>query len=356
MSDKIQVIDDHHDLSISYKWMSPKAYFLFFFSIMWNGFLLFWYSMTFIGGAPLIALLFPLIHVVIGVGLGYYSLALFLNKTTLNVSGDNLKIKHSPLPWLGNNLNLDVNDLEQLYVKEYKKSREGNTYYSYELRGKVVGGKDIKVLGLQDMESFEAKELERKIEDFLGIQDYRVAGEFEGDMKKTIDEVPRKTPKRLQAANMGLEDLTVGCILDYEEHTYEVKHSFQYDWVNGNSDKLLQLVDYQSDEQLLYLHQNKGILTPFLEVELGLAEARNIVFDAADAPSDISYQDGTFTLHSYHKGKVFSSSNRASLPLEQWIYRNNDNFQIRIVRQQNMDSFYFGKKEMDVSFSNFYTT
>src|SRR5690349_11378767 len=58
-------------LSVSWRWFTPAAFFLVFFCVAWDGFLVFWYGMAAKQGAPLVFFLFPLIHVSVGVGISY---------------------------------------------------------------------------------------------------------------------------------------------------------------------------------------------------------------------------------------------------------------------------------------------
>ena len=53
-------------------------------------------------GTPLIAFLLPIAHVAVGVGLTYYTLTRLMNRTRIEVSRDELTIRHGPLPWRGN--------------------------------------------------------------------------------------------------------------------------------------------------------------------------------------------------------------------------------------------------------------
>jgi hypothetical protein len=72
-----------------------------FFSLVWCGFLAFWYSTALRGGAsrgqwPI--LLLPLIHVSVGVGMIYGVLGQLLNVTTIRLGRDGLSTRTRPLP------------------------------------------------------------------------------------------------------------------------------------------------------------------------------------------------------------------------------------------------------------------
>ena len=167
-----------HGLRIVRRWWSPVYLFLAFFCVFWCGFLFFWYGMAFAGDAPLIFFLFPLLHVAVGVGLSYFTLAGFLNRTVIEVDGQSLSVRHTPLPWTGNR-KYSSPDIKQLYVQERRKSGENNVRYSYDLLAVDRFGDQLKVLkGLT--EPHQALYLEQVIQKRLGIEDYEIPGQFKG--------------------------------------------------------------------------------------------------------------------------------------------------------------------------------
>lgn len=354
--DKIQLIEDEFGFELSYKWFHPSAFIMLLFAIVWNGFLLFWYGALFTSsGSPLIAYLVPLVHLGAGISMAYYTACLFLNRTLIEITDGHFTLKHRPLPWLKGNQKIDVKKLEQFYVKEVaKRNSEGRTTYSYQLRAKIQGGRDIAILDLNEVDSYTLKEIEHKIENYLGITDYLVEGEFEAKGKKTIENVQRKTPKQLNAADLKINGLSVNDILDYEQNTYEVRYITQYDWDNGYTDKQLQLVDHTNKEMLLYIEQNKAIYTPYIEIELNLGEVQRINFLPQTPPTELNYKDLEFQLHHYTKGKIFLNKS-TPIATNQWIYKNDDKFHLRIVEFNDLIHVYFGKKELDISFTNLYT-
>ncbi|MCA9042172.1 MAG: hypothetical protein KDA65_17600 [Planctomycetaceae bacterium] len=165
-------------LHITWRWFSWGVLFLIPFCLLWNGFLVFWYSMALgmdADGIEILALLFPIIHVAVGVGLTYFTIAAIFNRTTIMVGGHHMSIKHGPIPWKGTELN-DTDDIDQLYCEEKMHRGKNSTSYTYEVKAKLHSGGEVKLLtGLQEIQ--EALYLEQKIEEFLGIEDRRVAGE-----------------------------------------------------------------------------------------------------------------------------------------------------------------------------------
>jgi hypothetical protein len=84
------------------------AFGLLFFCIVWDSFLIFWYwaALLGMGNGPaafnLLAIIFPIAHVAVGVGLTYFTLCLFLNKTQIIYDGHFLSIRSGPIPVWGN--------------------------------------------------------------------------------------------------------------------------------------------------------------------------------------------------------------------------------------------------------------
>lgn len=170
-------------LEITRKWFSVLHIFTAFFALVWCGFLVFWYSILASFSAPgeevphflLIFYLFPLIHVAVGIGLLYYSLCGFVNKTTISVDWENLRIKHHPLPWRGNRT-IPRSDVKQLYVKRQESRTRNGTSITYDINLITQSGRDIKLVkGLPADE--QARFIEREVEKYLHIENVPVRGE-----------------------------------------------------------------------------------------------------------------------------------------------------------------------------------
>ncbi len=175
MPNGIAVANNGYDLTIIRRWFSLKYIFLTFFCLIWDGFLLFWYSMALSQGVWIMAL-FATGHAAIGVFLTYTVIAGYFNRTTINVSRVALAVSHGPLPWPGRK-QLDSAGIRQMYCKEQIHRGKNSTNYTYEVHVALNTGKDEKlVTGLENSE--QALYLEQEIERFLGIKDQPVRGEF----------------------------------------------------------------------------------------------------------------------------------------------------------------------------------
>ena len=178
---EIQVDDQPHRLLMTRRWFHPMLIFLAFFCLFWDGFLVVWYTAGAFfarqaGPASLIMFLFPLVHVAVGVGLTYYVIAGFFNRTVVTVTQERFSIVHGPLPWWGNR-ELRRDEVRQLYCQRHvSTNKNGSTSTNFSVNAVTADGQKLKLLsGLHDLDA--AIYLEQQIEARMGIKDERVAGE-----------------------------------------------------------------------------------------------------------------------------------------------------------------------------------
>jgi hypothetical protein len=168
------------NLTIHWRWFNPIYFFLAFFCVAWDSFLVFWYSMALTShDAPWIMIIFPVAHVAVGVGLTYATLCGFLNATTLTISHDALSIRHGPLPWSGNRTH-PAAAIRPIHCEQSRStSRDSGTTYTYNLFATLTDGQKLKLLsGFSDPS--EPRLLEQKIESHLRIPNQHVVGEYRG--------------------------------------------------------------------------------------------------------------------------------------------------------------------------------
>lgn len=165
-------------LTISYRWFHWMYFFLLFFCIGWDSFLIFWYLMALHmpGPAALIMVLFPTIHLAVGVALTYVTISGFLNSTRISADRSFLEIQHGPLPWWGSR-KIPTDQLNQLFCRGQHRSRKSNAM-AYSIHAILNNGDRVDLLShVQDRDL--VLYLEKAIEDHLGIEDRPVAGELE---------------------------------------------------------------------------------------------------------------------------------------------------------------------------------
>jgi hypothetical protein len=161
---------------VSWRWFGWGYVLLAVWCMFWDGFLVVWYGLSLAAGMWLMAL-FPTLHAIIGIAMTYYTLAGFLDRTTVKIGNDRLEIWHHPLPWWGEK-RFQTSDIEQFYCKEnLSHSSDYGTSRSYEVY--VIFRHDLRkklITGLNEPE--QALYIEQELERFLYIQDAPVPGEL----------------------------------------------------------------------------------------------------------------------------------------------------------------------------------
>jgi hypothetical protein len=170
------------ELTITYRWFSAAAFSLLFFCIFWDGFLVVWYVAGFnglmngqMGWMALVVLLFPILHVAVGIGLTYAVVCMFLNRTEIRITAGDLSVWHGPVPCPGN-CRLPTGEIKQLFVTENEHRGKNGCRYSYDVNAMKQDDTKQKLIGnLQDIQ--QALFLEQKLEQHLGIVPQHVPGE-----------------------------------------------------------------------------------------------------------------------------------------------------------------------------------
>jgi hypothetical protein len=174
--DHITMEQKPEGITFTYRWFSPTYIFLAFFCLVWDGFLLFWYSVAFAQNAPWIMFAFPVLHIATGIGITYYTLAGFYNRTVITVGMGKISIQHTPLPWPGNRT-IASEDLIQLYSEQRFIQSNNSTRTTFQLS--AISRENRKIKLLSDLNSpDEVRFLEHKIEEQLGMKDRPVEGEL----------------------------------------------------------------------------------------------------------------------------------------------------------------------------------
>jgi len=167
--------------SLVRRWYTRKYIFMAFFCVAWDSFLVFWYASVLThtrASGTLIAVLFPIAHVAVGIGISYSTLAGFLNRTTITVRNGTLSLLHGPLPWRGNR-SLPLEEIDQLYCEQVvsSNSNDSSSSISYSVFARMKTGAALKLLsGLPEAD--QALFIEQAIETRVGIEDVPVGGEL----------------------------------------------------------------------------------------------------------------------------------------------------------------------------------
>ncbi len=192
----LELHEDGRGLHIVRRWFKPTAFLLLFFCFSWNSVAgSFFWEMLGAENLNLFALVISLIFLAPGVAICYFTLALFLNRTTVVLDRGKLTVRHSPLPWKGQ-LELEAAEIEQLYCKERTRRSKNSVSKTYEVMLRTARrGEQVLVRGLEDPD--QARYFEQRIEGALGLSDEGVSGEYEPRSKAAVPEEPSE-PTRAQ--------------------------------------------------------------------------------------------------------------------------------------------------------------
>jgi hypothetical protein len=168
--------EDAGRFQLTHRWFSPKAFFFVFFSLFWNGIVSVFVTAIVSGQLPLPVLAFLSLHIAVGLGMAYFTLCMFVNRTVVEIDGDRLRVQHRPLPWPGAR-DLPVADLAQLFCREKVTHGKNGTSVTYELHASLRSGGVIKLLSGLDVPE-QALFVEQQLEGRLGIRDEPVEGEL----------------------------------------------------------------------------------------------------------------------------------------------------------------------------------
>jgi hypothetical protein len=184
MPAKFEVREEEGRLVVSWKWFSPVHLFMIVFAVFWWGFLFVWYGALVVAAVSVqggwVAAIFMgvagLPFVAAGIGIVYFALAGYRNRTFVTVSRDRLEIRHRPMRWFGEKT-LATRDLAQIYCERNEHRGKHGTHASYSIHALSPERRKLEILkGLESPE--QARFLEDRIERFLGIADLPVQGEL----------------------------------------------------------------------------------------------------------------------------------------------------------------------------------
>lgn len=359
---KVNITETDEALEITINWFSPVAYFLAFFSVFWCGALVVWYSIAITTGAPLMAMIFPLIHVAIGISILYYTVCLFFNKTYMDVYKGHLTVYHKPIPWWKGSKEIPTKNIKQFYVNKKVKTKKSGTQSTYELMVKTVNNSNKTLLSLDGITRKQVQELENRLEAYIGIEDYPVSGEYHkrkdwwGNAENIADKKePRRHRRDFVDSILALIFHTKErSFISYKNTAFKVANIAQYDWADGNSDKQLQLIDDQNNDSLLYLIQNKALLDVYQEKVLPFFEMTDIKFYKRTPPKSITHKKAIYTLSTFKTGHQFVNlSDEEHSAMKQWIYQSADNQKyLRIIDQEETLTFFEGTQQNTSDFED----
>jgi len=162
---------DPNGFTLERSWRGPAIVFFIIFTLFWDGFLVFWYFLAFTQNGPMMMKVVPVLHVIVGVFMTYFTLAMILNATTIRATYNTLSLKHGPMWWPGSRT-VDSADIKQLFVKKSSVTQNDQSMWNVMLD--TFSGKRLTLVArLTDKD--HAMYIEDAIERFLEIKDKRPA-------------------------------------------------------------------------------------------------------------------------------------------------------------------------------------
>lgn len=163
-------LEEEMQISISWRQTRHRSFFLFF-TIFWNILTIPFVVIAIVSNDWTLALMISA-HFLIGMGFLVYTLALFMNSTTIDVSKTGITIVSKPvnLPF-HKNYYIRSSDLEQLYVEQYVQSTTNKQpNYAYRVKARVQGvAHDFPIVKGMKGED-QALFVEYEIEKYLNIK------------------------------------------------------------------------------------------------------------------------------------------------------------------------------------------
>lgn len=163
----LRMEEDVNGFRLRRSWRSPVLGFMILFTLFWDGFLVFWYIIAFTQNGPPMMKLFPILHVLIGVFVTWYTLALLLNTTTIDVNYERVRITHRPVWWPGSRT-LDAASLVRLETRASPVERNGQRLWN--VMADTTDDRRIALVANLD-ERDQARYIEQEIERFLDIKE-----------------------------------------------------------------------------------------------------------------------------------------------------------------------------------------
>jgi hypothetical protein len=173
-----RVDDDGIRLRIERRWFSPVHLVFVGFTVLWFAFLGFWFWVSARLDAPRAFFLFPLIHVAVGAGLAYVTLAFLLNRTVVEVDrADRVTVRTGPVPWR-RDVEIPSGEVAQVFSTEKRYRQQDGTENSlYAVEVLTRDGRRLPLVRGLMSAAEQALFLEEAIERRLGLPDRPVAGE-----------------------------------------------------------------------------------------------------------------------------------------------------------------------------------
>jgi hypothetical protein len=291
--------------------------------------------------------------------MAYLTLCLFFNKTYIHLydDDDELHILHQPIPWVGGNKRLKKSDIVQLYVKEKVSSTKNGPKYKYILMAQLKSGADKKLLALDGMTSGDVQKIEHRLEQYMGIPNQKVVGEYAGNVQSPKGKnAQARRHHRVRFSNPVFQSLFLAKATEsitYKGEQLKIAAITQYDWHDGNSDKQLQCFTEMDTEVNFYVQQSQAILSIFQIEKLPNYQLPTEAFRPEHPVRTMVLKGQNFILNSSAMGNSFNTFSNGNTPTKQWLYLSSDQrYMVRVTDQNGQITYYYGERCNDQDFES----
>ena len=368
---RFEVENRSGELIIRWKNRPMMRWFMLFFALVWNG------VMSIVFFAMLMGEDIPIwvsLHFMVGLGVAYFTLVLFLNKNQIAAGRSGLNVHKGPIPTFGGRQQYDYEEVDQLHVKQSGSSTtNGRTTYYYALCLRTKGGKDKTLAGW--LKQTDALELERRIEDHLGIEDAPIPLEgravdmlrkWKPEWADKVEEMHRQQQGKGKASSSNIRPRRVagpehdyapqlqhaepGFIISLRGNNLAMTEGKQIDWKDPElSDRLLSVYDAtQGENYFLYCEQlSDDAWTYFEERPLDQEEYAKIGWLGEQIlPAQLANGDDIFRLHEQREGVQFSMPGARVTAVQQRIYQDqNEGTRFRIYWTKDQQDYQIAIQE-----------
>ena len=200
--------------------------------------------------AGLLTIMFPLIVLIAA----YFSLSQVFNSTYFWINQNFLVVEHGPIPTFSPTRRINIQDIDQLYVRRIESSNNGKEQVYYSLNAKLTSKMTVELIEKLPFSKEEARYVEQKLEERLGITDRIVPGEIRDEEEPPSPVQQRRAALRTtRPADIFLPSSTNEEEVVFDGRSYQANESTRFDWHDGSSDRLLQLTDADGKERQLYV-------------------------------------------------------------------------------------------------------
>jgi hypothetical protein len=254
----------------------------------------------------------------------------------------------------------EAENIKQIYITQDVKQLisekgEQETSYFYELGIEKNNGQKETILSEENLSSEKAEKthlIMEKSRAYLEKQLYFLSDE---KLKNR-----RKLEQEEELSKLKIQDIQKGFLLDYQHETWEVVEETQYDWEQGNSDKLFELKNAQNKSVLLFVCQNMAIYDTWIEEKFTYQKLVKYKLDKInhEAVLKFDFKGEIFLKNQIDVGYGYIAGSYKGKKIKQHKYLSQDEKQsFRVITHKDENStFFLGKRVRNFEFNNVLTS